>query len=71
MDKNKIKVDWNILSQYAMFTNYNDALLLREKNRIIAEAIGTPFTSRRQNKILTKPFIITQFDTFYLYEKYL
>lgn len=67
---NRIKVDWNIISQCALLFSQTEALILQQKNKIVAEAIGTPFISRRQNKVLAKPFIITLFDSFYLFELY-
>ncbi len=56
------------LSSYTddyFFTEY-----IRKKFMIIAEAIGTPKHSRKQNKTLTKPFIINKIETFYLHEMY-
>ena len=41
---------------------------IRNKYKIICDPIGTPAISRRQNKLLVGPYMINQYDLFYLYE---
>jgi hypothetical protein len=66
----KTKVNWDKNNQSAYFNDYSFCENLRKDFKIVVEAIGTPKTSRRQNKILIKPFILNKYEVFYLYEKY-
>ena len=67
--QNKHKINWDEKSMTGYFQNYNFAEILRREHNILAEPIGTPKTSRRQNKILTKPFVLSKYEVFYLLEK--
>ena len=66
---NTFKVLWDGKSKQSEFDSYCTAKRLREKERIKAEGIGTPKSSRKQNKLLTSPFTLTKYETFFLYEK--
>lgn len=37
--------------------------------KIASYGIGTPKFSRRQNKLLIKPFVLNSFDSLYLFDK--
>jgi hypothetical protein len=67
----KYKFQWDNVTLNSYTSDYEIVENIRKKFKIIAEGIGTPKTSRRQNKILTKPFIFSKFETVYLYDKYL
>lgn len=62
-----IQVDKNTLE--GVTDNYILVEYIRNNHKIIAEPIGTPKTARRQNKILTKPFLLTKFEVMYLYSR--
>jgi hypothetical protein len=66
----KISIYWDNQSLTSYSENYKFTEYIRNKYNIIAEAIGTPKTARKQNKTLTKPFILNKFETFYLLEMY-
>ncbi len=66
----KYKINWDIKSQSGYSNDYEFVDYIRNSFRIVAEGIGTPKTSRRQNKILLKPFILNKYEVFYLYHKY-
>ncbi len=63
-----LRWDNNSLTSYS--DDYNFVEYIRDKFKIIAEAIGTPKIARKQNKTLIKPFILNKFETFYLLEMY-
>lgn len=67
MDLKKIEVKYNSNTKQGLITSHYDVSLLKDKFHIIAEPIGTPITSRKQNKILTSPFVISIYDLVYLY----
>ena len=67
--QNKFKINWDEEAMTGYFNNNTFAEQLRKDFFIIAEPIGTPKTSRRQNKILTKPFVLSKYEVFYLLEK--
>lgn len=64
-----IKIKWNSKTNIGITENYKLVENIRDKYKIICEPIGTPMTSRRQNKLLIGPYIINKYDMFYLYEK--
>ena len=66
---NKVTIKWDAISNTGYIYDLLFVESLRNNYKIIAEPIGTPKTSRRQNKILTKPFVLSKFETFYLHEK--
>jgi hypothetical protein len=66
----KFSLKWDNQSLTSHFENYDCAEYIRDKHNIIAEAIGTPKTARKQNKTLSKPFILNKNETFYLLEMY-
>ncbi len=67
ISKYKVKWDENLQTGYS--DDYNFIDYIRNNYKIIAEGIGTPKTSRRQNKILIKPFLLNKFEVTYLLEK--
>lgn len=68
IDKFSLRWDKNSLTSYS--NDYKFAEYIRKNYFILAEAIGTPITARKQNKTLIKPFILNKFETFYLIEMY-
>jgi hypothetical protein len=68
--KEKHPVKWDTEANTCFTNDYEFVEKIRKEYRIIAEGIGTPKTSRRQNKILISPFCLNQYDSAYLYEKY-
>jgi tRNA splicing endonuclease len=65
----KIQIYWDNKSLNSFTDDYQVVEILRNDYKVIAEAIGTPRTARRQNKLLTQPFLLNRYDSFYLYEK--
>lgn len=65
----KSALKWDDMNHMSYFNDLSFVENIRQNYKIVAEPIGTPKTSRRQNKILTKPFVLDKFETFYLYEK--
>lgn len=68
MEFEKIQINYNSISKIGTFTSPKHATFFREKFKILAEPIGTPITSRRQNKILIQPFVLFLYDIVYLYD---
>jgi hypothetical protein len=68
--KRKFSLRWDKNSMTSYSNDYKFVEIIRKKFNIIAEAIGTPKTARKQNKTLTNPFILNKFETFFLLEKY-
>ena len=66
----KFSLRWDDKSLISYFEDFEFAELIRKEYKIIAEAIGTPKTARKQNKTLFKPFILNKYETFYLLEMY-
>ncbi len=64
-----LSIKWDKSSNSGYTDNTQLIRQLRENNKILAEPIGTPSISRKQNKILGKPFLIYGLDMIYLYEK--
>jgi hypothetical protein len=64
-----IKWDQDSLSGYT--DDYGFVEYLRTTHKIFPEPIGTLKISRRQNKILSNPFVLNKFEVYYLIEKYL
>ena len=58
---------WNVNTNSSLFTNCNNFFNIINKHRINPKAIGTSITSRKQNSILTQPFTLSLYETFYLY----
>jgi hypothetical protein len=67
----KTKVFWDNDNESGYFYDISCIIILRQNFKIVVEAIGTPKTSRRQNKIMVQPFLLNKFELVYLYEKYL
>jgi hypothetical protein len=65
----KFKINWDKKSYTGYSDNYKFIEYIRSFHKIIAEGIGTPKSSRRQNKILLKPFLLNKFEITYLLEK--
>jgi hypothetical protein len=65
----KFNLNWNKSSKHSFTDDYTFVEKCREEYKVIVEGIGTFKTSRRQNKVLNRPFLINKFDTCYLYEK--
>ena len=63
-----IKIKWNKKIKMGIINDYKLVEDIRNKYKIICDAIGTPAISRRQNKLLVGPYMINQYDLFYLYE---
>lgn len=63
----KIDLKWNHLNKISSFTQLSHSSLLREKFKIFADTSKTCITSKKQNKVLVPPFIISAFDTMYLF----
>ena len=67
--KKKYICYWDINSKNTLTNDYE----LIDKSfylyRIASYGIGTPKFSRRQNKLLIKPFVINPYDSLYLYDK--
>ena len=64
-----LKVIWDNKTKQSIFYSSYHLRELREKEKIRAEGIGTAKLSRKQNKLLSSPFFLTKYDTFYLFEK--
>lgn len=62
-------INWNNNDEIGILNSYEKVKKLRENEKIIAKPIGTSITSRRQNKVLINPFILSKYDLFYLYNK--
>jgi hypothetical protein len=65
----KYILNWDNKSLVAYTDDFNFVEFVRINYKIVAEGTGTPRMSRRQNKILTKPFVLNKYEAFYLYEK--
>jgi hypothetical protein len=65
----KFKINWDKKSQTGYSEDYKFIDYIRNHHKIIAEGIGTPKSSRRQNKIFLKPFLLNKFEIAYLLEK--
>ena len=63
-----IKIKWNKKIKMGIINDYKLVEDIRNKYKIICNPIGTPAISRRQNKLLVGPYMINQYDLFYLYE---
>lgn len=63
-----IKIKWNKKIKMGIINDYKLVEDIRNKYKIICDPIGTPAISRRQNKLLVGPYMINQYDLFYLYE---
>ena len=66
----RFSVKWDEKSLTCYFEGFQLAEFIRKEYKIIAEAIGTPKTARKQNKTLFKPFILNKYETFFLLEMY-
>lgn len=66
----KIKLEWDMITKSAIIHDHNIANKFRMEYNIYTEAIGTPITSRRQNKLLSSPFLLDEYSSIYLSEKY-
>lgn len=64
-----VSVKWDPCTEFSITTDVDFVFSIRRTNSILTEPIGTPRISRRQNKVLVKPFLINKYDTCYLYEK--
>ena len=60
---------WNNNDEIGILNSYDKVKKLREEEKIICIPFGTSITSRRQNKTLVNPFIISKYDLIYLYHK--
>lgn len=65
----KFKINWDQKCNTGYSDDYKFIDYIRIFHKIIAEGIGTPKSSRRQNKILLKPFLLNKFEIAYLLEK--
>ena len=63
-----IKIKWNKKIKMGIINDYKLVEDIRNNYKIICDPIGTPAISRRQNKLLVGPYMINQYDLFYLYE---
>ena len=67
--KKKYICYWDINSKNTLTNDYE----LIDKSyylyRLASYGIGTPKFSRRQNKLLIKPFVLNTYDSLYLYDK--
>ena len=68
--KLKYDVEWDKESKFGIINDYEIVDLFRKEYKIIAEGIGTLKKNSKQNKLLTKPFIINKYEVMYLNEKY-
>jgi tRNA-intron lyase len=60
---------WNNNDEIGILNSYDKVKKLRDEHKIICKPFGTSITSRRQNKTLVNPFIISKYDLIYLYNK--
>ena len=67
--KDDIKIIWDHKSKQSLFFSYSSVKQIYEKEKIKVEGLGTPITSRKQNKLLINPFFLNKYETFYLIEK--
>jgi len=65
----KVVIIWDVKTKQSVFLNSSYLKTLYETYKIKAEGIGTPFISRKQNKLLGSPFFLTKYETLYLIEK--
>ena len=65
----KIKVKWNSNNLYSSFDSLSDNNILRKKYRILAEPSRSSYIVNKQNKQLVPPFLLTKYDTFFLFEE--
>ena len=62
-----ITVDWSPKNEVAFFNSHSLLKTLRDTYFILADPVGTPTISRKQNKILSHPFVLSKYDAFYLH----
>ena len=62
------EIFWDQRSLCGITNNYDFVENIRKCFHILPEATGTAPISKRQNKVLTRPFMISNYDTFFLYE---
>lgn len=60
---------WDPKSKNAISNDYEFIDKIFYLFRICSYGFGTPKYSRRQNKLLIKPFVLNCYDTLYLYDK--
>jgi hypothetical protein len=65
----KIKIKWDNFGKCGIINDYKINEQLRKEYNIIGEGTGTLKSSRKQNKVLTAPFLISKYDTAFLLEK--
>lgn len=67
--KKKYICYWDINSKNTLTNDYELIDKVYYLYRIASYGIGTPKFSRRQNKLLIKPFVLNTYDSLYLYDK--
>jgi hypothetical protein len=65
----KIEIKWNNIGKCGITNDYKIIEQLRKEYNIIGEGTGTLKSSRKQNKVLTAPFLISKYDIAFLLEK--
>jgi tRNA-intron lyase len=63
-----IKIKWSSKNKMGIVNDYKIVEEMRKKYKIICEPIGTPAISSKQNKLLIGPYMLNEYDLFYLYE---
>ncbi len=67
--KKKYICYWDKNSKNTLTNDYELIDKIYYLYRLACYGIGTPKFSRRQNKLLVKPFVINSYDSLYLYDK--
>jgi hypothetical protein len=68
--KVKFDVEWDKMGLCGIINDYQIVEKLRKEYKILAEGIGTLQKNSKQNKLLTKPFLLNKYEVMYLLEKY-
>ena len=63
-----IEIKWNSKCKMGIINDYKLVEQMREKYKIICEAIGSPAISKHQNHLLIGPYMLHKYDLFFLYE---
>jgi len=67
--KKKYICYWDPISKNTLTNDYELIDKIFYLYRMACYGIGTPKFSRRQNKLLIKPFLLNPYDSLYLYDK--
>jgi hypothetical protein len=64
-------IKWDTSSRNGITEDYDFVERLRNEYKIIAGGVGTLKTISKQNKLMTYPFLLNQYEVKYLIEKYI